>query len=140
MAPVRLNRRSLDELPRSVVKPRDEVLDRGIGLVHFGVGSFHRRHQARYTQLVMEQVGGDWGILGVGLLLTDVGIRDAMREQDNLYALIEKGPDRWDVTVIGSIRDYVLPCVSPDALKRTLDQLAAEETKVVTLTGESTAG
>ena len=54
-----------------------------VGIVHLGIGAFHRAHQAFYTDQVLEKDGGDWAICGVSLKRPEV--RDQMLPQDGLY-------------------------------------------------------
>lgn len=75
-------------------------------IVHVGVGGFHRAHMALVHHELAE-LGGDWGIRGLGVMPDDVAMRDALRPQDHLYTLTEKGNDRFETTVVGSIVDYV---------------------------------
>ena len=64
------------------------------GIVHFGVGGFHRAHQAMYLDRLMEQgLAEEWGICGVGVMASDARMRDVMRAQDSLYTLVLKDPD-----------------------------------------------
>ncbi len=62
-----------------------------VGIVHIGIGAFHRAHQAAYTDTAMTQHGGDWRIIGVSLRSTD--IVDALNAQDGAFTLIERHPD-----------------------------------------------
>ena len=84
------------------------------GIVHIGVGGFHRAHQAMYIDRLMREglksgAPGtclDWGICGVGLLPGDARMRDALASQDHTYTLTLKHPDgHHESTVIGSIHD-----------------------------------
>ena len=71
-----------------------------VGIVHFGVGGFHRAHQAMYLDQLMEQGKAlDWGICGVGVMPFDLKMKEAMETQDCLYTLVEKAPDgSWDAS------------------------------------------
>ncbi len=63
------------------------------GIVHFGVGGFHRAHQAMYLDQLMEQGQAlEWGICGVGVMPFDLKMRQAMDAQDCLYTLVLKDP------------------------------------------------
>ncbi|MEN3279327.1 MAG: mannitol 2-dehydrogenase [Solirubrobacteraceae bacterium] len=75
-------------------------------IVHVGVGGFHRAHLAVYAQELASD-GGDWGIVGLGLLEHDARMAAALRAQDHLYTLIEKGGGAPTAEVIGSIIGYV---------------------------------
>lgn len=103
------------------------------GIVHFGVGGFHRAHQAVYMDSLLNAGGSrEWGISGVGILEADKHMRDVMREQDNLYTVLEKAPDGTiTARVIGSIVEYLY---GPDDPQAVLERLAAESTRIVTLT------
>ena len=103
------------------------------GIVHIGVGGFHRAHQAYYIQNLL-QLGGskDWAICGVGLMEADRRVCDALEQQDGLYTLVNRYAD-GDVSaeVIGSVIEVML---APDNPASVINKLAAAETKLVTLT------
>ena len=86
-----LNTASLSSLDPSVAVPQ---YDRGAvraGIVHLGVGGFHRAHQAMYLDRLMNAgMALDWGICGVGVLPGDSRMRDALAAQDGLYTLVVK--------------------------------------------------
>jgi mannitol 2-dehydrogenase len=82
---------------------------RSSGIVHIGVGGFHRAHQAMYLDELMQQdKADDWAVTGVGLLASDARMRDVMNAQDCLYTLLVKHPDGGvHPRVLGSIVDYL---------------------------------
>ena len=96
---IQLNSANLPEIARSSESARVAlpVYDRAAasaGIVHFGVGGFHRAHQARIIDDLLGQgLAGDWGICGVGVMESDLRMRDALAAQDGLYTLVEKHPD-----------------------------------------------
>jgi mannitol 2-dehydrogenase len=101
-------------------------------IVHFGVGGFHRAHQAMYLDRLLRAGQTDWGICGVGVLPHDARMRDVMAAQNCLYSLVEKAPDgSQTVTVIGSIIEYLF---APDDPEAVIEKMAAEQTKIVSLT------
>ena len=104
-----------------------------VGIVHFGVGGFHRAHQAMYVDRLMEQgLGGEWGICGVGVMPSDQRMRDVMEAQDCLYTLVLKDPEGgWEPRVIGSIVDYRYAPDDPDAV---IELMAAPTTRIVSMT------
>lgn len=104
-----------------------------VGIVHFGVGGFHRSHQAMYIDRLMSNGQAlDWGICGVGVLEGDKCMHDTLIEQDCLYTLILKYPDGTQVPhTIGSIIDHLY---APDAPSAVLDILSAPSTRIVSLT------
>ena len=103
------------------------------GIVHVGVGNFHRAHQAVYLdQLLAAGGASDWAICGLGLRPGDARMRDALAAQDGLYTLLTKDPDGTvDGRVVGSITDYVL---APDDPEAAVARLAHPDTRIVSLT------
>ncbi|GAB3934754.1 mannitol dehydrogenase family protein [Kribbella albertanoniae] len=103
------------------------------GIVHFGVGGFHRAHQAMYLDALMNDGKAlDWGIVGVGVLPQDRRMYDVMSAQDHLYTLVIKHPDgTLEPRVIGSIVDYLF---APDSAEAVLDRLVDPATRIVSLT------
>lgn len=103
------------------------------GIVHFGVGGFHRAHQAMYLDRLMNEGKAlDWGIVGMGVMPSDVRMRDALAGQDHLYTLTTKAPNgELDQRIIGSIIDYVFAPENPQA---AVDTLADPAIRVVSLT------
>ena len=100
------------------------------GVVHIGVGGFHRAHQAVYLdELAQRRVSMDWGVVGVGLNSPDM--RAALAPQDFLYTVVQHGPGSDDVRIVGAMRDCLLARDRPEAV---LEVLAAETTRLVTLT------
>ena len=110
--------------------------DRGnvtVGIVHFGVGGFHRAHQAMYVDGLLGAGGADeWGICGVGVLPNDLRMKEALGGQDGLYTLVLEHPDgRREPRVIGSIVDYRYAPDDPDAV---IELMAAPSTRIISLT------
>ena len=103
------------------------------GIVHFGVGGFHRAHQAMYVdQLMRDGKDLDWGICGVGVMPFDLKMRDALTTQDCLYTLVLKDPGGgWDPMVIGSIVEYLY---APDDPEAVIEKMADPATRIVSLT------
>jgi mannitol 2-dehydrogenase len=103
------------------------------GIVHFGVGGFHRAHQAMYLDRLMEKGEAlDWAICGVGVMPFDLKMKEAMQAQDCLYALVEKAPDGgWDPKIIGSIHEYLY---APDDPEAVIEKMADPTTRIVSLT------
>ena len=121
---MKLNKSTLAEIP--IDKPtydRDEI---GIGIVHFGVGGFHRAHQAMYVDRLLEMgLANEWGICGVGVLPADRKMAEVMAAQDGLYTLVLENPDgSRDARVIGSIVDYRY---APDDPEAVIELLAAPD-------------
>ena len=103
------------------------------GIVHFGVGAFHRSHEAMYLDQLMNQGAAlDWGICGVGVLPSDRRMQQVMTDQDCLYTLVLKHADgTWEPRVIGSIVQYLF---APDNPEAVIEKLADPATRIVSLT------
>jgi mannitol 2-dehydrogenase len=103
------------------------------GIVHVGVGGFHRAHQAVYLDRLLALGQGDgWGVCGVGVLAGDRRMRDVLQAQDHLYTVAVRHPDgTLSPRVVGSITDYLFAPDDPDAVVR---RMAAPSTRVVSLT------
>lgn len=77
----------LSEHSPRIIPPKTKEISAGIA--HFGVGAFHRSHQALYTQLAMEEKGEKcWGIIGVGIMPFDLKMNKVLKNQDYLYSLV----------------------------------------------------
>jgi mannitol 2-dehydrogenase len=128
---MKLDNSTLAQLP--VAKPTYDRHQIGVGIVHFGVGGFHRAHQAMYIDALLEQgKARDWAICGVGVLPADQKMKDALGAQDGLYTLILENPDGTrDVRVIGSIVEYRY---APDDPEAVIELLAAPSTRIVSMT------
>jgi len=116
-----------------VARPEYDRAEVTTGVVHFGVGGFHRAHQALFhDRLMNEGKALDWGICGVGVMPADERMRDVMRDQDGLYTLVEKHADgSLDPRVIGSITEYLY---APDDPEAVIEKLADPATRIVSLT------
>jgi mannitol 2-dehydrogenase len=103
------------------------------GVVHVGVGGFHRAHQAMYHDRFMnEGTALDWGICGVGVMAADRRMKEALDAQDGLYTLVLKHSDgTYEPRVIGSIVEYLF---APDDPEAVIEKMAAESTRIVSLT------
>ncbi|WP_166979661.1 mannitol dehydrogenase family protein [Paramicrobacterium fandaimingii] len=103
------------------------------GIVHFGVGGFHRAHQAKVIDdLLAQGTANDWGICGIGVMPSDMRMRDALTAQDYLYTLVEKHADgELSARVIGSIIDYLY---APDDTEAAIERMADPGIRIVSLT------
>ncbi|MGO2559606.1 mannitol dehydrogenase family protein [Brachybacterium sp.] len=116
-----------------VAVPAYPLRERAVGIVHFGVGGFHRAHQAMFLDRLMNAGRDrDWAICGVGLLPGDARMRDALTSQDGLYTLVTKAPDGTrDPRVVGSIAKYLF---APDDPEAVLAQMTDPAVRIVSLT------
>ncbi|MYM62801.1 mannitol dehydrogenase family protein [Pseudomaricurvus sp. HS19] len=128
-APVkRLHNGLLEALPAAVQLPSYDRHNLQPGIVHLGVGAFHRAHQAWYTEQLLNRSGGDWGIIGASMRSADVA--QQLNPQDGLYTLIEKSEaNRFQV--IGCLQRVIVAPQEPDEL---VQAIASSSTRVVTLT------
>lgn len=103
------------------------------GIVHFGLGNFHRAHQAMYVDRLMRAgKAHDWGILGVGVMPGDARMRDVMAAQDGEYTLVLRHPDgTLEPRIIGSVLGFLFAPEDPEAVLRLLED---EATRIVSLT------
>lgn len=99
------------------------------GMIHLGLGQFHRAHQAVYTALAMAAEPGDWGIIGVAN--RSHTIVDGLRAQDNLYGVLELSPQGERVEVVDVHRRTLVAADQPD---QVIAALADPTIKVATLT------
>lgn len=129
---VKLNEASLSQLASDVRVPQYDRQQITNGIIHIGVGGFHRAHQALYLDNYFHQnPNSDWGICGVGLLEFDQRMRDALNSQDCLYTLVERSPESDSARVIGAITEYLF---APDNRQVVIDALADPKCRIVTLT------
>ena len=127
--PARLSPSTLAQLNESVVQPDYEPSYFGAGIVHIGVGAFHRSHQAVYTDSVLALHGGDWRIVGVSLRSPTVA--EQLNPQGGLYTVASKGEDSCEYRVIAAIERVIAAAADPH---EAIEQMAAPETKIVSLT------
>ncbi|GAA5139446.1 mannitol dehydrogenase family protein [Pseudonocardia adelaidensis] len=123
----RLGFAALSDLPaaqRPLVDPRSL----GTGVVHLGIGAFHRAHQAVFTEEAVAAAGGDWGICGV--TQRSRGVLDQLQPQDGLYSVLVRG-ESTSLRVAGAVRDLLFAAEEGERLQTLL---AAPTTRLVTLT------
>ncbi len=126
---MRLSHATLDTLPGDVMRAKYDPRTVGTGVVHLGIGAFHRAHQAAYFDDLIAAGAGDWRICGVSLRSPDV--RDRLVPQDCLYTLVEQGVRGIRKRVIGAIADVLVAREDP---ARVIAAIADPATRLVTLT------
>lgn len=124
----RLSEATLDRLPASVERFAYDREDVATGIVHLGVGAFHRGHQAVYTDRVLAE-DLSWGILGVSLRTGET--RDALSPQDALYTVSAVDGDGARRRVVGSLTGLMIAHEDPTGLHV---RLADPEVKIVSTT------
>src|SRR3954469_18792228 len=123
----RLSRRTL--AASRVAPPPAAALEAEVGIVHLGLGAFHRAHQAILTQRALAHAEGPWAISGASL--RSAAVRDTLRPQDCLYAVIEDDGPAERASVVGVLREALF---APEEGPALLARLAAPATRIVTLT------
>lgn len=133
MSNKQLNQSNLANLPSHIDIPSYERSQLKAGIVHIGVGGFHRAHQAMYINELLKTPGSEkWAICGVGLLENNRSLRDILVKQDFLYSLVVRHPNgEIDNKIIGSMIDFIF---APDNKQNVIEKLAHCETKIVSLT------
>ncbi|HYP46490.1 MAG TPA: mannitol dehydrogenase family protein [Propionibacteriaceae bacterium] len=103
------------------------------GIVHVGVGGFHRAHQALAVDRLLNQgLATDFAICGVGLMPGDRRMQQVLSSQDHLYTLVEKAADGTRTArLVGSIIEFLY---APDDVEAVVEKMASPDTKIVSLT------
>jgi len=123
-----LNRSTVGRLPAAVRRPDYDVAALPVGIVHLGLGAFHRAHQAVYTDDVLAR-DPRWGICGVSLRTPRATA--GLAAQDGLYAVLTKSREGTAARVIGALREALF--LGTDRA-RLLARFADPAVTVVTLT------
>jgi fructuronate reductase len=124
----RLNLESLARLPDAVRRPGYDFESLSIGIVHLGLGAFHRAHQAVYTEEALCSSGGDWGVLGASL--RNAGVPSALAAQQQLYT-VETLEDLPSYRVVTCIRASLTATTQRAQL---LSALSSPRTHIITIT------
>ncbi|MGN0922345.1 MAG: mannitol dehydrogenase family protein [Cellvibrio sp.] len=125
----RLNQAEISALPKDVLLPSYDRNAIKPGIVHLGIGAFHRAHQAFYTEAVLNQFGGDWGIIGCSL--RSASVRDQLAPQDGLYTLVERSGEGEKLQLIGAVKETL---VGPEDPAGLVAIMANPDIKIVSLT------
>ena len=120
---------ALGQLPAGVEQPGYDRAAQADGIVHFGIGAFHRAHQAWYTDRAMEEGDRDWAITGVSLRSDDVARQ--MNPQDGLYTVTERSAAGAETRVVGAVRNVLVAGQDREAV---VAALAAASTHIVSFT------
>jgi fructuronate reductase len=126
---MRLSSSTLAGLPARIRRPcydRDSV---SVGIVHLGIGAFHRAHQAVMIEDCLERGEETWAIAGASLRSAET--RDALLPQDNFYTLAVRSAAGEDLRIIGALRESL---VAPEAPGTLIARMAVPATRIVSLT------
>ena len=128
---IELSAAMLDSLPPTVARPTYARTVQSAGIVHIGVGNFHRAHQAVYFDALFNRGEDlDWAIIGAGVMPFDQAIYDALAPQDFYGTVVEQTAERSDARVVGSMIDIV----PPGEPKRLLELISDPMIRIVSLT------
>lgn len=125
----RLSTQSLADLPTDVVRPGYDRAQVTAGVVHLGIGAFHRAHQAVVFDDALNAGDLRWGIVAASLRSRSV--RDQMVPQDGFYTMLVRDGSAEQARIIGAVQDVIVAPQDPQAL---IAALAAPDTHIVTLT------
>ncbi len=121
---------NLDQISEKVAIPNYHREDISAGIVHIGVGNFHRAHQSIYLNRLFEMgIDRDWGIVGAGITQYDNAMRKKLASQDWLTTVVQLDPDKLTAGITGAMIDFIE--IDPQA---TIDAMAKPEIRIVSLT------
>ncbi len=127
----RLSRATLGQLDPAVGVPGYGAGELSPGIVHIGVGNFHRAHQAAYLDELFERgLDRDWAIVGTGVRESDAGMARDLVPQDFLTTVVTQEADRSQARVTGAMIDFIAPGDGAAILRRLVDP----RTRIVSLT------
>ena len=124
-----LSDNSLHCVPSHVVRPSYDRRRLANGIVHLGLGAFHRAHQALYTEAVITRGDMRWGTVGVSL--RDAAVPTALHPQDLLYSVTERHGEQAHTRVVGALREALH---APLALRRVVEAIADPQAAIVSTT------
>ena len=130
--PIKLSNKTLADLPAGIDRPNYDRAALTPGIIHVGLGNFHRAHQSWYlSQLMKKGLALDWAIIGAGVRPYDSKMRQKMADQDYLTTLIELDPSGTSAEVVGSMIDYIEIVEGNGPL---IERMAQEDIRIVGLT------
>ncbi len=126
---MRLSAAALDRLPPDVLRPDYDRSAVKRGVVHLGIGAFHRAHQAALFEAALASGDMQWGVTGVSLRSGDV--RDQLAPQDGLYTLLVRDGASERAQIVGAVQEVL---VAPEDPRAVIAALASPDAHIVTLT------
>jgi fructuronate reductase len=125
----RLSLDNLPDLPAAIDRPAYDPRAVQVGVVHLGVGAFHRAHQAVYLDDRLNAGETGWGVIGASLRSPDT--RDALHPQDGLYAVMVRSGEGTRTRVVGALRGLL---VAPEDPERLIAAMTDPGVRIVSLT------
>ena len=127
-----LSQTTLSMLPAHLRRPSYDRAALSAGIVHIGLGNFHRAHQAWYLHRLMDAgLAQDWAILGAGVRPGDGLMRDRLLAQDCLSTLIELDPAHKSAEIVGAMIDFI---AVGDGNAALIARMAEPDIRIVSLT------
>ena len=117
------------QLPPEISRCNYDRDAQAVGIVHFGIGAFHRAHQAWYTDLAMESGERDWMISGVSL--RSRAVADQLNPQGGLYTLTERSGNAASTRLVGAVREVLF---APEDSDQIVDRIADPACRIVSFT------
>lgn len=128
----KLSQNSLDHLHARIARPTYDRAGLSAGILHIGVGNFHRAHQAAYLDKLFNLgLDHDWALIGAGVRANDTVMRERLAGQDYLTTLVELAPTGHRARVIGSMIDFVAVAADNAAV---IAAMSRPEIRIVSLT------
>jgi len=119
---IRLSASALADLPGAVAVPNYRASDLSAGILHFGVGNFHRAHQAVYLDdLFNAGRDRDWAIVGAGVFDAEIAGRERLLGQDFLTTVVEQDDGHFSARVTGAMTDFLVPGDAAAIVSRLAD-------------------
>lgn len=126
---MRLGAGTLGRLPAAVERFDYDRDAQAVGIVHIGIGAFHRAHQAWYTDRAMDGGDRDWAILGVSMRSSTVA--DQLMPQDGLYTVTERAGADPATRLVGAVKGVLMASRERQAI---VNAIAAPTTRIVSFT------
>lgn len=126
---MRLSAANLAFLPANFGVPQYDRGAHKAGIVHLGIGAFHRAHQAVYSDAAMNSGERDWCITGVSL--RSASVHDQLAPQDGLYSVTTKGEGTPETCIVGAVAGVLVAGRDGPAI---VSAIAAADARIVTFT------
>lgn len=126
---MRLAPHNLDRLGPETARFAYDRETQKIGIVHFGIGAFHRAHQAWYTDLAMDAGDRDWAICGVSL--RSRAVADQLNPQSGLYTVTQRAGEQASTRVVGAVREVLF---APEQAAQVVARIASPDCRIVSFT------
>lgn len=126
---MRLTKATVGHLSPQVSRPRYDRDAQAAGIVHFGIGAFHRAHQAVYFDDVMNGGESGWAVIGVSLRSPNVA--EQINPQDGLYTISTASETGADYRLVGAVRKVL---VAPQQRAAVVSAIASPATHILSFT------